>query len=129
MREVFAVNYGPSSVSEPEHRPGHTLQYLPRSQLRSRVHPIIEMFLRNANCDADVEAAINSRRNIGCILQLFEIPTEMFARDSKSGLFAVESVQRFEMREDDITHFGEWKVRAQIFPCDKKTIDITKDPW
>ena len=65
--------------------------------------------------------------DIGRILQLFEIPTEVFACYSKSSLFAVKSVEGFEMREDGITHFPKWKC-GRNFSVRQKIIDITEDP-
>ena len=65
--------------------------------------------------------------DVGRILQLFKIPTKVFARDSKSSLFAVKSVEGFEMREDGITHFSKWKC-GRDFSVRQKIIDITEDP-
>jgi len=65
--------------------------------------------------------------DVGGILQLFEIPTEVFARDSKSCLFAVKSVEGFEMREDGIANFPDWKC-GRDFSVRLNIIDITEDP-
>src|SRR5688572_9341037 len=65
--------------------------------------------------------------DIGRILQLFKIPTEVFACYSKSSLFTVKRVEGFEMREDGSTHFGEWKCRRN-FSARQKIIDITENP-
>ena len=52
--------------------------------------------------------------DIGRILQLSEIPTEVFACYSNASLFAVKLVEGFEMREDGIANFSKWK-RGRIF--------------
>ena len=65
--------------------------------------------------------------DVGRILQLFEIPTKVFACYSKASLFAVKCVEGFEMREDGITHFSKWKC-GRIFSVRQKIIDITENP-
>src|SRR3954469_2005817 len=69
-----------------------------------------------------------TRASVRRIRHRREIPAEMFACEAHPGVFAVEGVQAFEVRQDNTTHLRTREGSNRLLRG-QPGIDSAKNPW
>src|ERR1044071_10063968 len=90
--------------------------------------PLIEMLPRRRKLRSGSRFCHETRASDRGVRHRSKIPTEMFACESHPGVFAVEGVQAFEVRQDNTTHLRTREVCDRLLSGQPR-IDRAKNPW